>query len=34
MKSKEKPIPLVEEISDKSNPNNKKDIIIYKLKKK
>ena len=34
MKSKEKPIPLVEEISDKSNPNNKKDIIISLRKNK
>ena len=34
MKSKDKPIPLVEEISDKSNPNNKKDIIISLRKNK
>lgn len=34
MKSKDKPIPLVEEISDKSNPNNKKDIIISLTKNK
>ena len=34
MKSKDKPIPLVEEITDKSNPNNKKDIIISLTKNK
>jgi len=34
MKSKDKPLPLVEEISDKSNPNNKKDIIISLNKNK
>ena len=34
MKSKEKPIPLVEEISNKENSNNKKDIIISLTKNK
>ena len=34
MKSKDKPIPLVEEISNKENSNNKKDIIISLTKNK